>query len=54
MLRRDLAAARELVDLTEAEEALLTGRERPIVIARRVAGARDRPVGRARARPTSA
>ena len=31
----DVAAAHELVDLTEAEEALLRGRERPIVIARR-------------------
>ena len=48
----DLAAAHELVDLGEAEEVLLTGRERPIVIARRVAGAaiapRSRRVGRPR------
>ena len=35
----NLEAARELVELTAAEEALLEGRERPIVIARRRAGA---------------
>ncbi len=35
----NLEAARELVELTVAEEALLEGRERPIVIARRRAGA---------------
>jgi hydrogenase maturation protein HypF len=34
-----VAAARRLVELTPAEEALLTGRERPIVIARRRRGA---------------
>jgi hydrogenase maturation protein HypF len=39
----DLDAARELVDLTPAEQALLCGRERPIVIARRRAGARVAP-----------
>ena len=50
---RDLAAARELVELTAAEEALLTGPERPIVIARRVADAAIAPSSR-RARPTSA
>ncbi len=40
LLARDLEAARRLVDLTPAEEALLRGRERPIVIARRRPGAR--------------
>jgi hydrogenase maturation protein HypF len=35
----DLESARELVELTRAEEVLLAGRERPIVIARRRAGA---------------
>ena len=49
----DLASARKLVELTEAEEQLLLGSERPIVIARRrpeaPAFARWRP-----ARPTSA
>jgi len=40
LMARDLPAARELVELGPAEEALLTGRERPIVIARR------RPEGR--------
>jgi hydrogenase maturation protein HypF len=35
LLVRDLAAARELVELTPAEERLLVGRERPILIARR-------------------
>ena len=34
-----LAEARELIDLTAAEERLLEGRERPIVIARRLPGA---------------
>ncbi len=34
----DLAAARALVELTVAEEALLLGRERPIVVARRRRG----------------
>ncbi len=36
----DLEAARELVELAPSEEALLSGRERPIVIARRRGGAR--------------
>jgi len=40
LMARDLHAARELVELGPAEEALLTGRERPIVIARRRPGAR--------------
>ena len=35
LMAPDLDAARALVELTEAEEALLLGRERPIVIARR-------------------
>ena len=39
LMAPSLAAARELVELTAAEEALLEGRERPIVIARRHAGA---------------
>ncbi len=39
-MARDVAAARELVELTRAEEELLSGRERPIVIARRRPGAR--------------
>jgi hydrogenase maturation protein HypF len=39
LMVRDLAAASRLVTLGEAERALLTGPERPIVIARRVAGA---------------
>ena len=34
-------AARELVELDAAEEALLRGRERPIVVARRAAGGRE-------------
>ena len=40
LMAPDLDAAQSLVELTEAEEALLVGRERPIVIARRRAGAR--------------
>ncbi|HET7564333.1 MAG TPA: carbamoyltransferase HypF [Gemmatimonadaceae bacterium] len=40
---RDLAAARSLVELDDAEEALLTDRARPIVLARRRAGARVAP-----------
>ncbi len=39
LLARDLATARELVDLGPAEEALLEGPERPIVVARRRPGA---------------
>jgi hydrogenase maturation protein HypF len=39
LLVRDLAAARELVELTPAEERLLVGRERPILVARRRPGA---------------
>jgi len=39
LMTADLAAARELVELTAAEEELLLGRERPIVIARRRPGA---------------
>ena len=39
LMAPDLETARELVELTEAEEALLLGRERPIVIARRRAQA---------------
>jgi len=35
LMAADLAAARALVELDAAEEALLTGRERPIVLARR-------------------
>ncbi len=35
LMAANLSAARGLVNLTEAEEALLLGRERPIVIARR-------------------
>ena len=40
LMARDLDGARALVELTAGEEELLTGRERPIVIARRRAGAR--------------
>ncbi len=40
LMARDLEAAEELVELTDAERELLTGRERPIVIARRRGGAR--------------
>ncbi len=39
VMASDLAAARELVELGEREEAFLVGRERPIVIARRRPGA---------------
>ncbi len=39
LMAEDLRAARALVELSEREEALLLGRERPIVIARRRAGA---------------
>ena len=39
LLAADVAAARELVDLGPAEEALLLSRERPIVLAERRAGA---------------
>jgi hydrogenase maturation protein HypF len=39
LMAPSLPAARALVELTPAEEALLTGRARPIVIARRRAGA---------------
>ncbi len=39
LMAPSLEAARELVELTEREEALLESRERPIVIARRRAGA---------------
>jgi hydrogenase maturation protein HypF len=35
LMAADLDAARALVELTEREQALLTGRERPIVVARR-------------------
>ena len=40
LMARDLDGARALVELTAGEEELLTGRERPIVIARRLADAR--------------
>ncbi len=40
LMALDLDGARALVELTAGEEELLTGRERPIVIARRLAGAR--------------
>jgi hydrogenase maturation protein HypF len=36
LLVRDVAMARQLVELTEAEEALLVSRERPIVLSRRL------------------
>ena len=39
LMTRDLLAAGELVDLTPAEQELMAGRERPIVIARRRADA---------------
>jgi hydrogenase maturation protein HypF len=39
LLAADLAAARRLVELSPAEEDLLRGRERPIVVARRLPGA---------------
>ena len=53
LMARDVVERGELVELTTAEQQLLTGRERPIVIARR------RPTRRwprrwRRARPTSA
>ena len=54
LMAPDLEAARELVELTPAEEALLTGRERPIVIARRQGRRRGRGGGRARLPATSA
>lgn len=40
LMAADVAGARELVELSAAEEELLTGRRRPIVIARRRPGAR--------------
>jgi hydrogenase maturation protein HypF len=40
LMATDLDGARALVELSEREEALLVGRERPIVIARRRPGAR--------------
>jgi hydrogenase maturation protein HypF len=43
LMAADVAAARALVDLDPAEEALLTGRERPIVIAPRRPGAAVAP-----------
>jgi hydrogenase maturation protein HypF len=43
LMAPSLGAARELVDLTAAEERLLLGRERPIVIARRRPGAAVAP-----------
>ena len=43
LMVHDLAAARALVELDAAEEALLVGRERPIVLARRRAGAAVAP-----------
>ena len=39
LMAPDLGTARELVELSPAEEALLSGRERPIVVARRRPGA---------------
>jgi hydrogenase maturation protein HypF len=39
LMARDTAAARELVELDEREAELLAGRERPIVVARRLPGA---------------
>ncbi len=39
VMARDLEGARELVELERAEEELMLGRERPIVIARRRSGA---------------
>ncbi len=41
LMAADLDAARELVELDPAEEELLQGRERPIVVARRAAGGRE-------------
>jgi hydrogenase maturation protein HypF len=43
LMTAGLAGARELVELSPREEALLEGRERPIVIARRGPGARVAP-----------
>ncbi len=43
LMAPDLAAAHALVELSPAEEALLIGRERPIVLARRRAGAAVAP-----------
>ncbi len=43
LMAPDLAAARQLVELTAEEAALLVGRERPIVIARRRDGAEVAP-----------
>ena len=54
LMAPDLDAARALVELTAAEEALLAGRERPIVIARRRPGAPSRRGGRPALAPTSA
>ena len=50
----DLEAAAQLVELGAAEEALLTGRERPIVLARRGPARAVADVGRAAARASSA
>ena len=52
LMAPDLDAARALVELTPAEEELLAGRERPIVIARRRPGAAGGGSGGARDRPT--
>ena len=43
LMARDLAAARELVELTQAEEELLLSRARPIVLAERRRGAAVAP-----------
>jgi hydrogenase maturation protein HypF len=43
LMAPDVTAARTLVELSPAEEALLIGRERPIVLARRRAGAAVAP-----------
>ncbi len=43
LMAPSLAVARTLVELTPGEKELLTGRERPVVIARRRAGARVAP-----------
>ena len=43
VMAADLATARALVDLDDVETALLTGRTRPVVLARRSAGATPAP-----------
>ena len=54
LMARGLEAAGGLAELGEAEEALLSGRERPIVLAPPPPAGRRRRGGRARHRASSA